>query len=205
VKKLAFKHNYHTHTIYCHHAKNTVEENIKAAIKYGYKTLGFSEHAPLNMHRHFRLNLDELSHYVNEVKFYQKKYAKQISILIGLEAEYHRSQYKFYKQLRRQVDYLILGNHNIGNPHQSKDLKNIRLLNLDLYGEQLEDACKSGLFSAIAHPDYVYTFYHSWDTDAIRLANLMIDCSLKYNIPLGFNINGLLTKKSKMDYPNDYF
>jgi histidinol-phosphatase (PHP family) len=161
VKKLQFKHNYHTHTIYCHHAQNTIEENIKAAIKYGYKTLGFSEHAPLNIHRHFRLNIDELSHYISEIKFYQKKYQGQIKILIGLEAEYHQSQYKFYKKLRDKVDYLILGNHNIGNPHRAKDLKNIKFLNLDLYGEQLEDACKSGLFSAIAHPDYVYTFYHS--------------------------------------------
>jgi hypothetical protein len=33
----------------------------------------------------------------------------------------------------------------------------------------------------------------------------MIDCSLKYDIPLCFNINGMLTKKRKMDYPNDYF
>jgi histidinol-phosphatase (PHP family) len=161
VKNFNFKHNYHTHTTYCHHAQNTVEENIKAAIKYGYKTLGFSEHAPLNVHRHFRLNLEELQHYINEVKFYQKKYQKKIKILIGLEAEYHRSQYKFYQNLRSQVDYLILGNHNIGNPHKSIDLKKIKLNDLDLYGDQLRDACKSGLFSAIAHPDYVYTFYHS--------------------------------------------
>jgi histidinol-phosphatase (PHP family) len=161
MKKFKFKRNYHTHTIYCHHAKHTIEENIKTAIKYGYKTLGFSEHAPLNVHRNFRLNLADLPHYINEIKFYQKKYQKQIEILIGLEAEYHRSQYKFYKKLHDQVDYLILGNHNIGNPHKSKDLKSTKLINLDLYGEQLEDACKSGLFSAIAHPDYVYTFYHS--------------------------------------------
>jgi histidinol phosphatase-like PHP family hydrolase len=61
------------------------------------------------------------------------------------------------------------------------------------------------LFSAIAHPDYAYSFYHSWDEDAIRLADLMIDCSLKYNIPLCFNINGISAKKRLMDYPNNYF
>ncbi|MDR1234949.1 MAG: PHP domain-containing protein [Mycoplasmataceae bacterium] len=205
MNNLFFKHNYHTHTIYCHHAKNTVEENIKVAIKFGYKTLGFSEHAPLNVHRNFRLNLNEIDDYINEIKFYKAKYKKNINILIGFEAEYHRSQYQYYKKLRTKVDYMILGNHNIGNPHKSRDLKVIKLLNLDKYGEQLEDACKSGLFSAIAHPDYIYNFYHSWDEDAIRLADLMIDCSLEYDIPLCFNINGLMNKKTKMQYPTDYF
>jgi histidinol-phosphatase (PHP family) len=161
VNNLSFKHNYHTHTVYCHHAKHTVEENIKTAIKFGYKTLGFSEHAPLKVHRNFRLNLNEIDDYINEVKFYKAKYKKSINVLIGLEAEYHRSQYPYYKKLRAKVDYMILGNHNIGNPHKSRDLKVVKLLNLDKYGEQLEDACDSGLFSAIAHPDYIYNFYHS--------------------------------------------
>jgi histidinol-phosphatase (PHP family) len=161
MKNLEFKHNYHTHTIYCHHAKNTIEENIQAAIKLGYKTLGFSEHAPLKIHRNFRLNLSEVNDYINEVKILKKKYQKQIHILVGFEAEYHRSQYKFYKSLHDRVEYMILGNHNLGNPHLSKDLKGLSAFDLEQYGEQLEDACKSGLFSAIAHPDYAYSFYHS--------------------------------------------
>jgi histidinol-phosphatase (PHP family) len=161
MRKLEFKNNYHTHTVYCHHAKNTVEENIKAAIKLGYKTLGFSEHAPLKVHRNFRLNISEVDDYINEVKTLRKHYQNQINILVGFEAEYHHSQYKFYKSLRDKVDYMILGNHNIGNPHLSKDLKSLSAFDLEQYGEQLEDACKSGLFSAIAHPDYAYSFYHS--------------------------------------------
>jgi hypothetical protein len=28
---------------------------------------------------------------------------------------------------------------------------------------------------------------------------------LKYDIPLGFNVNGLLVKHSKLDYPCDFF
>jgi hypothetical protein len=34
---------------------------------------------------------------------------------------------------------------------------------------------------------------------------MIIDTSLKYDIPLGFNINGLMVKKTPMDYPNEYF
>jgi histidinol-phosphatase (PHP family) len=99
--------------------------------------------------------------YINEVKRLRAKYHKQIKILVGFEAEYHRSQFNFYKKLRDKVDYMILGNHNLGNPHLAKDIKSIKLLDLEQYGRQLKDACESGLFSAIAHPDYVYHYYHS--------------------------------------------
>jgi hypothetical protein len=30
-----------------------------------------------------------------------------------------------------------------------------------VYAEQMIDAVKSGLFSAIAHPDIIYRYYHS--------------------------------------------
>jgi histidinol-phosphatase (PHP family) len=57
VKSIQFKHNYHTHTTYCRHAQNTPEEMVQVAIEAGFATLGFSEHAPLTIHRNFRLNL----------------------------------------------------------------------------------------------------------------------------------------------------
>jgi histidinol-phosphatase (PHP family) len=56
-KAFKFEHNYHTHTTFCRHATGTPEEMIINAIKNGYKTIGFSEHAPLKVHRNFRLNL----------------------------------------------------------------------------------------------------------------------------------------------------
>ena len=40
------KVNYHTHTKRCHHAFGSDEEYILAAIKGGYKVLGFSDHSP---------------------------------------------------------------------------------------------------------------------------------------------------------------
>ena len=40
-------YNYHTHTTRCHHAVNSDEEYIQAAIEAGIKYLGFSDHAPV--------------------------------------------------------------------------------------------------------------------------------------------------------------
>ena len=38
--------NYHTHTTRCQHAKGTEREYVEAAIRGGYKILGFSDHTP---------------------------------------------------------------------------------------------------------------------------------------------------------------
>ncbi|MDR0985362.1 MAG: PHP domain-containing protein [Mycoplasmataceae bacterium] len=204
MKIISFKHNYHTHTIYCHHAVDTVEQMVKYAIKNHYLTLGFSEHAPLNVIRKRRLNWKDLDNYINEVNIAKIKYKKQIKILCGLECEYDSSQYKYYKNLRNKVDYLISGNHNKGNPHLA-NAWNSKNIDLDQYTKQTIDACKCGLFSYIAHPDYIFKFYHAWDEDAINMTNDIVDASLKYDIPLGFNLNGLKNKQETKDYPNNYF
>jgi hypothetical protein len=37
------------------------------------------------------------------------------------------------------------------------------------------------------------------------MTNDIVDASLKYDIPLGFNLNGLKNKQETKDYPNNYF
>jgi histidinol-phosphatase (PHP family) len=117
------KHNYHTHTVYCHHAYNTAEEMVEAAIKFGYETIGFSEHAPLKPKRNFRLNTNEINDYINEINDLKIKYKNKIKILCGFECEYHRDEKQYYANIKNMkgVDYLILGNHNMGNPHNAQE------------------------------------------------------------------------------------
>lgn len=158
MEKFHFLHTYHTHTVYCNHAYNTVEENILAAIKYGYKTIGFSEHAPLNSVRPRRLNFANVQQYINEVNAMKEKYKDKIEVLVGFEAEYHQDEYEYYKKLRNMVDYMILGNHNLGNPHDLLDLRRADKIDLNLHLQQFIDGMKSGLFSAVAHPDYVFNY-----------------------------------------------
>lgn len=205
-KNFKFEHNYHTHTIYCYHAVNTVQDVILNAIKNGWKTIGISEHAPLNVHRRFRLNLNNLDDYIQEVSFYKRKYKDQIKVLCGLEAEYDESQFTFYSKLRHSkgIDYMILGNHNMGNPNDCKDW-NVNRVDVEQYGIQLEAAAKSGLFSYVAHPDIIYRYYLKWDDKSIKLAKKIITLSIKYDFPLGFNLNGLRMKVVDFDYPCDMF
>lgn len=205
-KEFKFEHNYHTHTIYCFHAVNTVQEVIMNAIKNGWKTIGISEHAPVKIHRKFRLNLNNIEDYIQEMSFYKRKYKDQITVLCGLEAEYDESAFEHYNALRhmRGIDYMILGNHNMGDPSDCKEW-NVNRVDLDQYGKQLEDAAKSGLFSYVAHPDIIYRYYLKWDQKAIDLAKKMIEISIEYDFPLGFNLNGLRMKLVDFDYPTDMF
>lgn len=205
-KEFKFLHNYHSHTIYCYHAVNTVQDVILMAIKNGWKTIGISEHAPLNTHRKFRLNWDTIDDYIQEVSFYKRKYKDQITVLCGLEAEYDGSQYEYYKKLKdkKGIDYMILGNHNIGNPSDCK-VWNVNNPDLFQYYKQYEEAAKSGLFAYCAHPDIIYRYYLKWDADAIKIAKKIIATSIKYDFPLGFNINGLRMKLVDFDYPTDMF
>jgi histidinol-phosphatase (PHP family) len=102
------------------------------------------------------------------------------------------------------VDYLILGNHNMGNPHNAQEWNGANV-NLSMYCEQLVDGIKSGLFSMIAHPDFIFRYYPHWDNDCIEITNAIIKESIKHNIPLEFNLNGLANKRTSMDYPADEF
>ena len=200
------KHNYHTHTIYCHHAYNTAEEMIQAAIKFGYETIGFSEHAPLKPKRNFRLNTNEIHDYINEINELKIKYKDQIKILCGFECEYHKEEKEYYQNIKniKGVDYMIHGNHNMGNPHNAKEWNGLNV-NLQIYAEQLIDAIKSKIFSMVAHPDLIFRYYPSWNSDCVRISREIIKAAIQYDMPLEFNLNGLANKRTSMDYPAEEF
>lgn len=77
--------NYHGHTKRCGHARGEDEEYVLAAISAGYKTIGFSDHAPYpdQYNEHERMDMSELENYIYSVKQLQQKYKDQIEIFIG--------------------------------------------------------------------------------------------------------------------------
>ena len=95
--------NYHTHTYRCGHANGTDEDYVQAAIKAGYKILGFSDHGP---YKHIpspglRMDWEQLDDYIESLTALKEKYKDQIEIHIGLETEYY-SEYHEEKDLGDQ-------------------------------------------------------------------------------------------------------
>ena len=111
------KANYHTHTYRCHHALGSDEQYVKSAIAAGFEEIGFSDHTPWKYDSSFvagmRMKLDEFSEYKRSVFALKEKYRDQITIRLGLEAEYFPQYMPWLKEFaqREELDYILFGNH----------------------------------------------------------------------------------------------
>lgn len=210
MKKLL--NNYHTHTTYCRHSSNKLEELIQYAIDQGYQILGISEHCPYpppNFTRNPKI--EELDQLIKEFKEMKQKYSQKIELHFGLETEYCKERNEYYQNLKKRegIEYFIFGNHSYKDSVFYDEMEEFIDLNtidaLEVYVKQTRDAFASGLFSAMAHPDLFLKGYHQWDEHALKATNTIINLSIEYDVPLGLNGNGLLYKRDEFYYPSDYF
>ncbi len=189
------KTNFHTHTARCGHASGTDEEYVLAAIKAGIKTLGFSDHAPYNVPEEgIRMPMDQYTDYVSSIRFLQEKYKDQITIYIGLEAEFFEDQWETLRNYRNELDYIILGQHRLSvqGLHSSRITDGKDLM---VYADLIEGACRHGLCDYICHPDLVMYNYPRTDDSVRALAARLADISLKYNMPMEINCgSGVINK-----------
>jgi len=157
--------NLHTHTFRCHHAAGSDEDYVKRAIENGYKTIGFSDHAPYifpgDYYSGFRMEKDAAQGYADSVRSLAEKYSGQIDILLGFEVEWYPQlideELAYLKTFG--YDYLICGQHHIDNEYEpwasyaGASTMNVTMLNK--YIEQVLSAAESGEFAYIAHPDLI--------------------------------------------------
>ena len=219
--------NYHTHTKYCGHAKGDVEDYVKEAVKLNMKNLGFSDHAPIPLNHGMtkeewdenycdeNMNLDTFNKYLCEVDELKSKY--NIRLYKGCETEYLLNNDEWYKDLRKKLDYMILGIHFFNGDGKVLDTyKDITYKNVDFYYECAKNAIETGLFDYLAHPDLYLFDYKSingkneFDSKAKEICIKLIELCVKHNIYFEINTNGLKyskdkTKKELWLYPNIEF
>ncbi len=190
-------HNYHTHHGVCPHAKGSAEDYIKAAIALNMVDLGFSDHAPSAFihDENVRMTHSDFPHYLEDIKAAREQYKDQINVYIGLESEFLDPKMQYYSDLLKEVDYLILGQHYVFRDTPSKTRVSSFFLetanDVYLYAKSVVDGIKSGYFSIVAHPDLYMCGYEPFDDAAKAAALMIIEASIKYNVPLEFNANGL--------------
>ena len=198
--------NYHSHTYRCHHADGTEEEYIRVAIENGVAELGFSDHSPYPMDGYcspFRMATTDAKGYVDTLLNLREKYKGKINIYIGFEAEYYPKYFRGFLELidPLQYDYLILGQHFIGNEidedaRPSFDATDDELL-LGRYVNQVIEAIDTDAFSYIAHPD-VFHFVGSHDDYKKHITRLCEHAKEK-SVPLEINALGM---RDARYYPN---
>jgi histidinol-phosphatase (PHP family) len=112
------KTNYHTHTIWCD-GRNTAEEVIVSAIEKKFDIIGFSSHSTYPDDNACTVPSSLLSKYFEEIRALSNKYAEQIKVLCGVEADYipgvtdpDRSRYAKFSP-----DYIIGSVHYVIAPN----------------------------------------------------------------------------------------
>jgi histidinol-phosphatase (PHP family) len=108
-------YNLHTHSQFCD-GKEDMEQFVLAAIRNGFKTLGFSGHSPLPFDTYFSIKSEQLKDYAAEILRLKEKYRSQIEILSSLEIDYVPGIGPTFEELRSQMDM----DYTIGSVHLVK-------------------------------------------------------------------------------------
>jgi len=200
--------NYHTHTKRCMHAGGEDREYVEAAIKAGFKILGFSDHAPQFFKDDYvsrmRMLPSQVEEYVDSITGLAKEYKNDITILLGLETEYFPD--KFDDLIRfiepYPFDYMIMGQHWIYNEHKSTVVTNPAMTEsfLEDYVNQVLEGMRTGYFTYIAHPDII-KFPGDVAVYKKHMRRLVLELKA-LNIPMEINALGY---KAERHYPNRIF
>lgn len=211
------KTNYHTHHELCGHAMGTCEDYAKEAIKHNFEELGISDHAPNEgvYDARVRMQVSEIDQYLNDIKETKEKYKNQIKIYSGFEVEFFYNHEDYLKNLKEQVDYLVLGQHYVSfNKNLTNLMSGFGLSTKEqilLYRDYVVDGMNTGMFDMIAHPDLYMNGYVDWDDVTERVARDIIKTAKDTNTIIEFNANGFRRgmQKSKNGmiyaYPNIEF
>ncbi len=201
--------NYHTHTFRCHHADGTEREYIERAIEGGIRIMGFSDHIafrfPDGYESDYRVHTSEVEDYFKTLRSLRDEYKNEIEIHIGWEMEYYPLY--FDKMLENAVswgsEYLILGQHFIGNEHPHGKYIGEGIngeKELAEYVDCVLEAIKTNKFTYICHPDVVL---YTGDKAVYERENRRLcKAAAKADIPLEINFLGI---RDHRHYPNDDF
>ena len=172
-------YNYHTHTSRCGHACGNDEEYVLAAIKAGYKILGFSDHAPYKDYSlpNSRMDYQYLDDYIQSISALKKKYKDQIEIHLGLESEFYPENIAERRELLDKVDYEIR-----------------------FYAQSVCMGLESGLFSYLCHPDVFMNRQEAFTPVCEEVAHMIAQKCVETNTPVELNVRGVM--KGRKHFPS---
>ena len=109
-------YNFHSHTNYCD-GTSPPEDYIIEAIKQGFKSYGFSSHAPIPLPNNFALTDKTIPAYCDEINRLKEKYKGQIAIFLGIEADFIHGLTTPFEDFRTRfsLDYVIGSVHIVKN------------------------------------------------------------------------------------------
>jgi histidinol-phosphatase (PHP family) len=196
----------HNHTPLCNHAKGEPEEYVKQAIKNGTKYFGFSDHAPMDFDKKYRMSFEQMSGYEKEVKRLKEAYKDDIEILLAYEVDFIK-EHMDDRVLNAKVDYLIGSVHFIDkwgfdNPEFIGDYKNRDIDKIwQEYFDAIENLAKSGKFDIVGHLDLIKVFNFLPKKDVKLIAKDALKAIKKADMVVEMNMSGF-RKPTAEAYPS---
>ncbi len=207
--------NYHTHTYRCGHADMSMsdEEYVKMFIEYGFKKIAFTDHVPfmnkIDFRNNMRMDYSMKDEYYKSIKTLKEKYKILIDIEVGFEFEYVPSEEEYLKQLKKETDKMILGQHFVCDD----DGSNFKIIGYSSnssedvlrYAYLVKEAMEKGLVDIVAHPDLFMLSSERFGETEQRATRIICESAVKYGVPLEINLTRIamfLVKESKkIAYP----
>jgi len=196
----------HNHTPLCNHATGTPREFVLKAIEEKIDIFGFSDHAPMNFDKKYRMSFEQMPKYEQEILNLKKEFIDKIDIRLGYEVDF-LPNYIDKRVLNAKVDYLIGSVHFINkwgfdNPEFIGKWQNSNIDKIwQDYFDAIEDMAKSGYFQIVGHLDLIKVFNYKPKKDIKLLAKNAIKAIKKANMSIELNSAGF-RKPVKESYPS---
>ena len=201
----------HNHTKLCNHAVGEIEEYIEKAIEEKIDIFGFSDHAPMEFDRKYRMSLEEAPLYEAMVLGAKERYKNEIEILLGYEVDFLPGLME-ERILEAPVDYLIGSVHFISksdnelwgfdNPEFIGEYKNADIDKIwEDYFEAIRQMAKSGLFQIVGHLDLIKVFNFKPKKDVRLIAKDAIKAIKEAGMAVEINAAGF-RKPVEEAYPS---
>ncbi|UOQ94144.1 histidinol-phosphatase HisJ [Halobacillus shinanisalinarum] len=222
----------HIHSPYCPHGtSDTLESYVEQAIKSGYTSMTFTEHAPLPPSfndpvptRDSGMNPRLLEAYINDVSKVKKIYESDIEVKVGLEVDYisgfDEETKHFLNQYGRFLDDSILSVHFLPIKNNwycidysssvykeaiaaSGNINNLYQLYFDTLVQSV--SADLGVYKPdrIGHMTLIKKFQQLYEPPAEweQMATFFLDCAKEGSMTLDYNGAGINKEHCKEAYP----
>jgi histidinol-phosphatase (PHP family) len=196
----------HNHTSLCRHAYGEPREYVKKALEFGTKYFGFSDHAPMNFDKEYRMSFDEMRTYAKTVNELKDEFKDKIEIFFAYEVDFLEG-FMDERIFKEDTDYLIGSVHflkgwGFDNPEFIGQYKNKNIDEIwSEYFSAIKTLAKSGLFDIVGHLDLLKIFKYLPKTDMRILAKEAMIAIKKNNLVVEINSAGF-RKPINEQYPS---